>query len=101
MTDLTGRQNEILAYTRSHLSLHGCTPPTRTIANHFKLGQTSVVQHLNRLEKRGLIQRTGRQYGLTGEIVMWADVSHFVTLCQIRHPKFVEQFLTKYPNLKP
>lgn len=103
MTDLTTRQQEILAYIRSHLSLHGCTPPTRAIAAHFKLGQTSAVQHLNRLEKKGLIQRTGRQYGLTGEIVMWSDVKPLLKLIDtfFISAKTANEFYAKYPHLKP
>lgn len=55
---LTRRQQEILAYLKSHQRKHGMMPSTRDIQEAFGFAsQTAAMSHLRALEKKGAIQR--------------------------------------------
>jgi len=58
MEPLTGRQQQILDYITQSQSRTGVIPSTREIQEHFGFAsQTSAMQHLRALERRGVIQR--------------------------------------------
>ncbi|WP_257137080.1 MarR family transcriptional regulator [Streptomyces sp. gb14] len=60
---LTARQEAVLAVIRSSLSERGRGPTVREIGARVGLSSTSSVAHqLGRLEARGLIVRTGRDW---------------------------------------
>ncbi|WP_097983005.1 hypothetical protein [Streptomyces sp. f150] len=60
---LTARQEAVLAVIRSSLSERGRGPTVRGIGARVGLASTSsVAPHLGRLEARGLIARTGRDW---------------------------------------
>jgi repressor LexA len=58
MAPLTGRQQQVLTYITDSLNRTGVIPSTREIQEHFGFAsQTSAMQHLRALERRGAIQR--------------------------------------------
>ncbi|MFJ2854334.1 LexA family protein [Streptomyces rubiginosohelvolus] len=60
---LTARQEAVLAVIRSWLAERGHGPTVREIGARVGLASTSSVAHqLGRLEARGLIVRTGRDW---------------------------------------
>lgn len=60
---LTARQEAVLAVSRVWLTEHGHGPTVREIGARVGLASTSSVAHqLGRLEARGLISRTGRDW---------------------------------------
>ncbi|MFF8983833.1 hypothetical protein ACF08E_10640 [Streptomyces globisporus] len=60
---LTARQEAVLAVIRSWLAERGHGPTVREIGGRVGLSSTSSVAHqLGRLEARGLISRTGRDW---------------------------------------
>ncbi|MFJ9924153.1 hypothetical protein ACIRSF_33205 [Streptomyces rubiginosohelvolus] len=60
---LTARQEAVLAVIRASLSERGRGPTVREIGARVGLSSTSSVAHqLGRLEARGLIVRTGREW---------------------------------------
>ncbi|MGW6463595.1 LexA family protein [Streptomyces rubiginosohelvolus] len=60
---LTARQEAVMAVIRSSLAEHGHGPTVREIGARVGLSSTSSVAHqLGRLEARGLIARTGRDW---------------------------------------
>ncbi|MFH9118568.1 LexA family protein [Streptomyces globisporus] len=60
---LTARQEAVLAVIRSWLAEHGHGPTVREIGARVGLASTSsVARQLGRLEARGLISRTGRDW---------------------------------------
>ncbi|WP_329940486.1 MarR family transcriptional regulator [Streptomyces sp. BE147] len=60
---LSARQEAIIAVIRSWLTEHGEGPTVRELGARVGLSSTSSVAHqLARLEKRGLIRRTGRDW---------------------------------------
>lgn len=57
-SDLTDRQEEILAYLRWAQRENGVMPSTREIQTHFGFAsQTAAMSHLRALERKGVIQR--------------------------------------------
>jgi repressor LexA len=55
---LTERQEAVLDYLRDYQTREGVPPSTRQIAKHFGFtSQTSAVQHLRALAKRGLVEQ--------------------------------------------
>jgi repressor LexA len=55
---LSDLQERILAFLQEHREREGLPPSTREIQRHFGFrSQTSVMNHLRTLEKRGLLQR--------------------------------------------
>jgi repressor LexA len=55
---LTERQEAVLDYLRAYQAREGVPPSTRQIAKHFGFtSQTSAVQHLRALAKRGLVEQ--------------------------------------------
>ncbi|MEU5561366.1 hypothetical protein AB0H47_35480 [Streptomyces globisporus] len=60
---LTARQEAVMAVIRGWLTEHGHGPTVREIGARVGLSSTSSVAHqLGRLEARGLISRTGRDW---------------------------------------
>lgn len=59
----TERQLQILRVIREWITDHGEGPTIRQIGDQVGLSSTSTVAyHLRRLEKRGVISRTGRDW---------------------------------------
>lgn len=59
---LTERQRTILDFIQSEQREKGITPSTREIQKHFRLAsQTSVMQYLAVLERKGFIERRARK----------------------------------------
>ena len=57
-SELTSRQNEILAYLRKTQRETGIMPSTREIQHYFGFAsQTAAMSHLRALERKGVIQR--------------------------------------------
>lgn len=60
---LTARQEEILAFIRSHIGSAGYAPSVREIGDHFGIRSTNGVNdHLIVLEKKGAIKRGPRNH---------------------------------------
>ena len=68
---LTKRQREVLDFIRQQQRIHGFTPSTREIQQHFGFAsQTAVIGHLDALERKGALQRQpgrARSLALTDE----------------------------------
>jgi repressor LexA len=59
---LTERQKSILDFIQSEQREKGMTPSTREIQKHFRFaGQTSVMQYLDALERKGFLDRHARK----------------------------------------
>lgn len=59
---LTERQRKILGFIQTEQREKGVTPSTREIQNHFGYAsQTSVMQYLVALERKGFLQRQARK----------------------------------------
>jgi repressor LexA len=55
---LTDRQRKVLDFIQREQRDKGVTPSTREIQNHFRFAsQTSVMQYITALEKKGFLQR--------------------------------------------
>src|SRR5438093_3630399 len=59
---LTGRQRSILDFIQREQRQKGITPSTREIQNHFGFAsQTSVMQYIAALERKGFLDRHARK----------------------------------------
>ena len=59
---LTERQKSILDFIQSEQREKGMTPSTREIQKHFRFAsQTSVMQYLDALERKGFLDRHARK----------------------------------------
>ena len=59
---LTTRQQQILDFIQQEQRLNGVTPSTREIQEHFGFSsQTTVMDHLNALKRKGAVQQIERQ----------------------------------------
>jgi repressor LexA len=59
---LTPRQRTVLEFIQSEQRQHGLTPSTREIQQHFGFAsQTSVMQYIGALERKGFLQRHARK----------------------------------------
>jgi len=59
---LTDRQQQILDFIQDEQRQRGVTPSTREIQEHFGFSsQTTVMDHLNALKRKGAIQQIDRQ----------------------------------------
>src|SRR5437773_10370467 len=59
---LTHRQKNVLDFIQSEQRGKGITPSTREIQKHFRFAsQTSVMQYLAALERKGFLQRHARK----------------------------------------
>ncbi|MFL6528989.1 MAG: LexA family protein, partial [Chthoniobacterales bacterium] len=55
---LTERQADVLAFIQGEQREKGITPSTREIQQHFGFAsQTSVMQYLDALERKGFVDR--------------------------------------------
>ncbi|MBO8166211.1 MAG: transcriptional repressor LexA [Thermotogae bacterium] len=62
---LTERQKEILEYIENFIKLNGYPPSIRDICNDFGIASPrGVAKHLEALEKKGYIERTGVSRGI-------------------------------------
>lgn len=62
MPVLTDRQKEVLGFIQSEQREKGVTPSTREIQKHFGFAsQTSVMQYLDALERKGFLDRHARK----------------------------------------
>lgn len=67
--DLTGRQRQILDAIREHIEETGRTPTIRQVAERFGFAASTVFQHVDALEKKGVVRRIGSPGGRSLEIV--------------------------------
>src|ERR1044072_3133498 len=59
---LTDRQRNVLDFIQHEQREKGVTPSTREIQNHFGFAsQTSVMQYISALERKGFINRQARK----------------------------------------
>src|SRR5438067_8240235 len=59
---LTDRQRNVLHFIQQEQREKGITPSTREIQNHFGFAsQTSVMQYLSTLERKGFLDRHARK----------------------------------------
>jgi repressor LexA len=59
---LTDRQRDVLHFIQNEQRAHGVTPSTREIQKHFGFAsQTSVMQYLDALERKGFLDRHARK----------------------------------------
>ncbi len=59
---LTDRQNDVLGFIQTEQRDKGITPSTREIQKHFGFAsQTSVMQYLDALERKGFLDRHARK----------------------------------------
>src|SRR5881398_2903440 len=59
---LTDRQRSVLDFIQSEQREKGITPSTREIQNHFGFAsQTSVMQYISTLERKGFLDRHARK----------------------------------------
>ncbi|CAN5614824.1 transcriptional repressor LexA [soil metagenome] len=59
---LTDRQRDVLGFIQREQRERGVTPSTREIQQHFKLAsQTSVMQYIAALERKGFLDRQARK----------------------------------------
>src|SRR5438552_16410720 len=59
---LTDRQKNVLDFIQNEQREKGITPSTREIQNHFGFAsQTSVMQYLGALERKGFLDRHARK----------------------------------------
>lgn len=59
---LPKRQREIYDFIAEHYARHQVTPEQKQIAEHFQIFRTTVSEHIQELERKGLIKRKGRGY---------------------------------------
>jgi repressor LexA len=60
--ELTPRQADVILLIRNHRHLHGYAPSIREIARALQISRATVVAHLERLEKKGLVRRTPKAH---------------------------------------
>jgi repressor LexA len=58
----TERQMEIYNFIAEYYARHEAPPEQRQICQHFQLFRTTVSDHVQALERKGLIKRKGRGY---------------------------------------
>lgn len=59
---LTDRQREVLEEVRDYINTHDQPPATRDIANRCGVAQSTALQHLQALERKGAITREPRKH---------------------------------------
>lgn len=65
MTDLTARQQKVLDFIARFIQTNGYSPTLRDIAGHLNVSSTfGVNRHLDALEKKGFIRRSGTARGI-------------------------------------
>lgn len=65
MTDLTARQQKVLDFIARFIQTNGYSPTLRDIAGHLSVSSTfGVNRHLDALEKKGFIRRSGTARGI-------------------------------------
>jgi len=73
---LTERQKEILNYVESYIKLNAYPPSIRDIGQYFNISSPrGVAKHLEALEKKGFIERTGVSRGI--RIIKNADGTEY------------------------
>jgi len=65
VTDLTARQQKVLDFIARFIQTNGYSPALRDIAGHLNVSSTfGVNRHLDALEKKGFIRRSGTARGI-------------------------------------
>ena len=64
MTELTGKQQQVLSYIRQTFARSGYPPTIREIAAHFNVDVRSAHQHVKALDRKGAIQRRTGHRGI-------------------------------------
>jgi repressor LexA len=64
MQGLTGKQTQVLALLQAWMQRTGRAPSYREIAAHLGVTVRAAYQHVQALERRGIVARTGRHRGL-------------------------------------
>ncbi|MBJ6726410.1 transcriptional repressor LexA [Geomesophilobacter sediminis] len=65
MTDLTARQQKVLDFIARFIQTNSYSPTLRDIAGHLSVSSTfGVNRHLDALEKKGFIRRSGTARGI-------------------------------------
>jgi repressor LexA len=65
VTDLTARQQKVLDFIARFIQTNGYSPTLRDIAGHLNVSSTfGVNRHLDALEKKGFIRRSGTARGI-------------------------------------
>jgi len=64
VTELTGKQQQVLSYIRQTFATGGYPPTIREIAAHFNVDVRSAHQHVKALQRKGVIQRRTGHRGI-------------------------------------
>lgn len=67
MRGLTGRQEQVVAFVQRHFRRYGGSPTYREIAAHLHVDVKSANQHVQALERKGILERTGGRIKLLGD----------------------------------
>ncbi len=67
MRALTARQEQTLRFIQRQFRRHGRSPSYREIAAHLGVDVKSANQHVQALERKGVLERTGGRIELQGE----------------------------------
>ncbi len=67
MRGLTRRQEQVVAFIQRHLRRYGGSPTYREIAAHLRVDVKSANQHVQALERKGVLERTGGRIKLLGD----------------------------------
>jgi repressor LexA len=57
MNEITERQHQVLEFIRNYQLQKGQSPKLDEIADHFQIKAPSVIDHLKRLEEKGILKR--------------------------------------------
>ncbi len=67
MQGLTPRQQRVLDFIQGHVRRNGRAPPYREIARHIGRDVRSAYQHVEALERKGVLERVGGRIELLGD----------------------------------
>ncbi len=67
MQGLTPRQQRVLELIQGHVRRNGRAPPYREIARHIGRDVRSAYQHVEALERKGVLERVGGRIELLGD----------------------------------
>ena len=67
MRPITARQERVLRFIRREVRQTGQSPSYRAIAAHLGVDVRSAYQHVEALENKGVLERSGREIRLLGE----------------------------------
>ena len=67
MKELTKKQERVLAFLQRRVRKTGKAPTYREIAAELRIDVRSAYQHVEALERKGFVERTGRRIELLGD----------------------------------